>query len=163
MKKIDLGQTIAILANLGVIASLIFVGVQVQQGATATRSATVLQIKDAWVQLNLAAATSVELADATQAIAEQGWNDATNRDRTLVTAFYRTLFHNWSNAYYQYQNDTLDENQWGAFVREARVSLENPNIRRVWADWNHIYDDSYRELMDGLIAEVDAGPGPPPD
>ena len=163
MKKIDLGQTIAILANLGVIASLIFVGVQVQQGATATRSATVLQIKDAWVQLNLAAATSVELADATQAIAEQGWNDATNRDRTLVTAFYRTLFHNWSNAYYQYQNDTLDENQWGAFVREARVSLENPNIRRVWADWNYIYDDSYRELMDGLIAEVDIGPGSPPD
>jgi hypothetical protein len=46
MKKIDLGQTIAILANVGVIASLIFVGVQVQQGATATRSATVLQLKD---------------------------------------------------------------------------------------------------------------------
>ncbi len=52
MKKIDLGQTIAIFANLGVIASLIFVGVQVQQGATATRSATVLQLKDSWVQLN---------------------------------------------------------------------------------------------------------------
>ncbi len=95
MKKIDLGQTIAILANLGVIASLLFVGVQVQQGATATRSATVLQLKDSWVQLNLAAATSVELAEAFRSVETQGWSDADYIAKELVGAFYRTLIHNW--------------------------------------------------------------------
>ena len=36
MKKIDLGQTITVLANLGVIASLVFLGLQVRQEAAAS-------------------------------------------------------------------------------------------------------------------------------
>jgi hypothetical protein len=157
MKNINLGQTLSILANAGVIASLIFVGIQVQQGATATRSAAVLQLKDSWVQLNLAQATSVDLADAFHDIDQHGWDGANYRSTSLVEGFIRTLFHNWSNAYYQYQNGALDANQWGAFLREARWNTTDPRIRRVWHDWNHVYDDSFRELMDGLFAETDTG------
>jgi len=153
MKKIDLGQTIAIFANVGVIASLIFVGVQVQQGATATRSATVLQLKDSWVQLNLAAATSVELAEAFRSVETQGWNDADYIARNLVASFYRALLHNWSNAYYQYQNGTLDEEQWAPHLREAKASVKNAAMRELWSEWGYVYADSFRNLMDDLIAQ----------
>ena len=61
---LDKKATIELVGTVGVIASLIFVGVQIQQGAAATRSATVLQLKDSWVQLNLAGATSLDLAQA---------------------------------------------------------------------------------------------------
>ena len=155
MKKIDLGQTITILANVGVIASLIFVGVQIRQEAAATRAATVLQLKDSWVQLNLAEATSVDLASAFESAQERGWDGASYVEQRLMAAHFRTLFHNWSNAYYQYENDTLDENQWGAFYREARGALENPRIRRVWLEWQEAYDDRFRELMNGFIAELE--------
>ena len=40
------------LGFLGVMASLVFVGLEIRQGASATRAATVLQLKDAWVQTN---------------------------------------------------------------------------------------------------------------
>jgi len=155
MKKIELEQAIAIIANIGVIASLIFVGLQVQQEATASRSATVLQLKDSWVQLNLVAATSVELADAMEVMDTQGWNAASFQERTFVTGFFRTLFHNWSNAYYHYQNGTLDEIQWGAYLREAATALESPIIRQVWSEWNFVYDDSFRVLIDDLLTKVD--------
>ena len=153
MKKNDLGQAITILANLGVIASLIFVGVQVQQGATATRSATVLQLKDSWVQLNLAFATSVELAEAFRSVETQGWNDADYTSKALVAAFYRTLLHNWSNAYYQYRNGTLEEEQWAPHLREARETVRAPGMRELWSDWAYVYDDSFQSLMDDLIAQ----------
>ena len=153
MKKIDLGQTIAIFANLGVIASLIFVGVQVQQGATATRSATVLQLKDSWVQLNLASATSIELAEAFRSVKTQGWNDADYIAKDLVASFYRALIHNWSNAYYQYQNGTLDEEQWAPHLREAEASLQKPGFRELWSEWGYVYADSFRNLMDDLISQ----------
>ncbi len=153
MKKIDLGQTIALLANVGVIASLIFVGVQVQQGAIATRSATVLQLKDSWVQLNLASATSVELAEAFQSVETQGWNDADYVSKVLIASFYRTLFHIWSNAYYQYQNGTLEDEQWASHLREAEAGVQNSAIRQVWSEWGYVYDDSFRNLMDDLIAQ----------
>jgi hypothetical protein len=49
MKKIDLGQTIQILANLGVIAGIVFLGIEVQQnnallGAQARTSRTQLRV-----------------------------------------------------------------------------------------------------------------------
>ena len=155
MKKIEVGQILTLLANVGVIASLVFVGLQVRQEVVATRSATVLQLKDSWVQLNLASATSVALADAMHAVETQGWKEADYRARRLVTGFYRTLFHNWSNAYFQYNNGTLDESQWAPHWRETVGSADNPIARHVWSRWNHIYDDSFRDLMEGLIAESD--------
>jgi hypothetical protein len=154
MKKIDFGQKITILANIGVIASLIFVGVQIRQEAAATRSATVLQLKDSWVQLNLVQATSVELADAFESVEERGWSGASYQDQIFLEGFFRTLLHNWSNAYYQYQNGTLDETQWGAYLREARWNAASPMVRQIWSEWNHVYDDSFRNLMDDLIAET---------
>ncbi len=158
MKKIDLGQTIAILANLGVVASLIFVGIQVQQGAAATRSATVLQLKDSWVQLNLASATSAELAEAFRLVETQGWDGADYSSKVLVASFYRTLFHIWSNAYYQFQNGTLDGGQWAPHLREAKNAIQTPSIRQVWSDWDFVYDDSFRNLMNDLIAQSAAEP-----
>lgn len=155
MKKIEVGPILTILANLGVVASLIFVGLQVRQEVVATRSATVLQLKDAWVQLNLASATSVPLADAFHAVETQGWKDADYRSRSLVTGFFRTLFHNWSNAYFQYNNGTLDESQWAPHWREIAGSVSDPVARQVWSEWSHIYDDSFRELLEGLIVESD--------
>ena len=155
MKKIEVSQILTLLANVGVIASLVFVGLQVRQEVVATRSATVLQLKDSWVQLNLVSATSVELADALHVVETQGWKEADYRARTLVTGFYRTLYHNWSNAYFQYNNGTLDESQWAPHWREVVGSADNPIARQIWSRWNYIYDDSFRDLMEGLIAESD--------
>jgi hypothetical protein len=126
---------------------------QVRQDAEATRAATFQQLKDSWVQLNLAEATSVDLAMAFQAAREKGWDDAGVVAQSLITGHFRTLFHNWSNAYYHYQNDNLDENQWGAYVREIDAATSNPLILRVWSDWNHVYDDHFRDLMNGFIAD----------
>ena len=84
---LDKRSVVDLVAAVAVVASPIFVGVQVQQGAAAMRSATVLQLKDAWVQLNLAAATSWELAGAFETIEKDGW-DADRQARDLVGSFY---------------------------------------------------------------------------
>jgi hypothetical protein len=144
---LDKKTIVETLGTAGVIASLIFVGVQVQQGAAATRSATVLQLKDAWVQLNLAQATSPELSEAWRTVHEDGW-DTDYHARSLVTGFYRTLLHNWSNAYYQHRNGTLEEDQWLPHLREVQGVVGDPIFGRVWSGWNHVYDDPFRELVD---------------
>ncbi len=136
----------------GVIASLIFVGVQVQQGAAATRSATVLQLKDSWVQLNLVSATSLELSEAFETVETEGW-DANRHARSLVSGFYRALLHNWSNAYYQFQNGTLEEAQWLPHLREIEANANDPIMREVWSGWNHVFDDQFRQLVDDIMAE----------
>jgi hypothetical protein len=156
MKKIDLGQTITILANIGVIASLVFLGMQVRQEAAASRAATFQQLKDSWVQTNLAEATSVDLANAFETAQTQGWESASPVERRLLSGFIRTLFHNWSNAYYHYGDGTLDVNQWQSYIREMRSGMGSPLLRQVWSDWGFVYDDQFRELMNELITESEA-------
>jgi hypothetical protein len=75
-----------VLGHVAVVGSLIFVGVQVHQAAAASRSATVLQLKDNWVQLNLAGATSPVLIDAYDTVIARGW-ESDARARGLVDAF----------------------------------------------------------------------------
>jgi hypothetical protein len=133
MKTTDWRTTAELIGIAAIVASLVFVGLQVQQQAVATRSATVLQLKDSWIQLNLAFATSVELADSFQAIDSQGWAEADYRAKSLVRGFYRALFHNWSNAYYQYSNGTLDQSQWAPHLREVVGSTNNPVARQIWS------------------------------
>ena len=135
----------------GVIGSLVFVGVQVQQSAAATRSATVLQLKDSWVQVNLALATSPELARAFETVRTDGW-EADLISQMLVSGYFRSLSHNWSNAYYQYLNGTLEESQWTPHLREVEGSVTDSIAWRVWGEWEHLYDDSFRALVDSLRA-----------
>ncbi len=142
---------VEILGVAGVIASLVFVGVQVQQSAAATRSATVLQLKDSWVQVNLASATSPELARAFETLRTDGW-EADPISNFLVSGYFRSLFHNWSNAYYQYLNGTLEESQWTPHLREVQVSVTDSVFWRVWGAWEHVYDDPFRVLVDSLRA-----------
>lgn len=92
MKKLDIDQKVALLANIGVILSLVFVGVRIHQSAQATRSATTLQLKSNWVQLNLAEATSPDLARAFDDASTNGWDKASSASRSMVGGFLRTLF-----------------------------------------------------------------------
>lgn len=144
----DIAELIGIAA---IVASLVFVGVQIRQEAAATRSAAVLQLKDSWVQLNLAQATSVELSAAFELVKEKGWG-ADEKAQGLIEGFYRTLFHNWSNAYYQYRIGTLEHEQWLPHLREIEAGVKNDLIARIWSDWEYVYDDEFRRLMNDALS-----------
>lgn len=54
MKKIDLGQAISILANIGVIAGIVFLVVEIQQNTAAIRSQSSIAINDSLAHPNQA-------------------------------------------------------------------------------------------------------------
>ena len=149
--KMDKRTLVELLGVAGVIASLVFVGIEIRQGAAATRSATVLQLKDAWAQLNLAEATNVELNKAFETVIREGLENAGYVAQAQVGGWWRTLFHNTSNAYYQYRIGTLDEDLWIPHLREMKTFPDKRIAMQIWANWKHLYDDPFRELMDEII------------
>ena len=140
-----------VLGHVAVVGSLIFVGVQIHQASVVSRSATVLQLKDNWVQLNLAGATTPELVDAYETVRTSGWESDAHA-RGLVDAFERARLHNWSNAYYQYRNGTLEEDQWLPHLREIQHNVKNPILKKVWSEWDYAFDDEFRKLMDDALS-----------
>ena len=63
MKKIDLGQAISILANVGVIAGIVFLAVEIQQNTSAIRSQSSIAVNDSLAHLNQALYDNPELTD----------------------------------------------------------------------------------------------------
>ena len=142
---------IEIFGVASVAASLIFVGVQINQTTEATRSATVLQLKDSWVQLNLAYATSAALAAAEEEVVSKSWEDVSFQSRVLFAGASRALFHIWSNAYFQYQYGVMDETQWTPIKREITETMKLAGTQQVWADWGYLYEDEFRTVVEQEI------------
>ena len=119
---------------IGVIASLVFVGLEVRQSAEATKAATVLQLKEGWAELNLVMMESPEIMDALIQVVEEGLDNVDPRSQLIVAAWWRTLMHNWSNAYFQYRAGTLDEAQWEALVRDMEGESKYGVVWDVWGE-----------------------------
>jgi len=143
----------------GVIASLVFVGLQVRQSAEAMRAATVLQLKDNWVQFNMAQIDNPEVTRAFEVVDSLGWENADARSRHVVTALTRGLLHMWANTYYHYRNGTLDADQWPPVLRDIEFESSNSSLWEVWTEWGHAFDDPFRVLMDSVKAANSGGSG----
>lgn len=63
MKKIDLGQMITILANVGVIAGIIFLAIELRQNTTASRLEAASTHLSGSYELDLLLATNKELSE----------------------------------------------------------------------------------------------------
>jgi hypothetical protein len=146
------------------VASLIFVGIEVRQNSIATRSATNAAVKEAFREHNSMIASSPELAQAMVANAENP-NDAPPEDQVQMLAMWRSLFHIWSNVHRQHLNGTLDPALYDAVVQEISIYAGNArgtetvddaerrarHMRWAWESERFIFNLDFQEFVDGIL------------
>jgi len=64
MKKIDIGQTVGILANVGVIVGIVFLAIEVRNASDATNLQTIESVASGWFALNDAIVSDPQVARA---------------------------------------------------------------------------------------------------
>jgi hypothetical protein len=107
LKKIDLGQIIGILANVGVIAGIIFLGVELQQNnellAAQGRASRAEVAQGLFLRL-------MENPSVAQAAAKALDGEQLDRDETLVLmSFHSYILTSWQYTYGEYQRRLIDE------------------------------------------------------
>ncbi|MEJ8569397.1 hypothetical protein [Elongatibacter sediminis] len=159
-----LNDWVQIVGIFALVASLIFVGIEVRQNSTATRSATNAAIKDSFRELNLVIASSPELTLALVANAENP-DDAPPEQKVQILAMFRALFHIWSNVHRQYLNGTLDQALYDAVVQEVSMhagrargteSVDDAErrarqMRWAWESERFIFNSDFQLFIDGLL------------
>ena len=162
--KANTKQTIEIVGIFGVIASLIFVGIEVRQNSIATRSATNAAVKDAFRELNSVIASSPKLARALAANSENP-NAAPPEDRIQMLSMWRAAFPIWSNVHRQHLNGTLDPALYDAVVQEISMyagdALENETVddaerrarhmRWAWESERFIFNQDFQLFVDEIL------------
>lgn len=150
---------------LGVIGSLVFVGLEVRESSRATRATTDAEIASQFVTLNTAILESPELNAAFDAARAAGHPSAASpAEQGLLLAFYRSLFHVWSNTHRQHLSGTVHPMLFEAVAGEIAAyagpgdasSPRDHNERRVLVQWaweseRFIYNPAFLVFVDSIM------------
>jgi hypothetical protein len=157
-----IGEVIGV---LGIIGSLVFVGLEVRQSAAATRSATAAEFSAGFRELNLVLATNPDLAGM---VAEYGADPsrASEAQQVQMRALWRGLFQTWSSVHRQYLNGTLEPVLWQTVVDQmvaysAPVGDDQSMMRWAWETDGFLYPPDFRTVFDSVLAGHRVGSGPP--
>ena len=150
MKKIDLGQTLGLLANLGVIIGILLLVFELNQNRDMMRAQTRNELSR-----GLADVLSLTISDAYLseiAIRANAGDELSAPDALRLAQWYELAFRYWENVHYQYRQGLYDESE---FTRHADtmavVLVRMPGLARYWCGDRLRYSIPFMEFMDGLL------------
>ena len=148
---------------IGVVASMIFVGLEIRESSRATRAATDAEIAAQFVEVNLAMHGNVDLMRAFAEVREVGDPSLVSLESQLMMqAHARALFHVWSNAHRQEVNGSANPHLFRGVLQEMSSYFspqvdgqEGMNRRRrlyqwAWESEGFLYNPDFQALVDSI-------------
>ena len=146
MKKIDFGQTMSILANVGVIAGIIFLGVELRQNTSAIRGTTIQAISSQLVESNFIGVDNADLRLAWQH-ANSDSEQVTSTDVQILSWYYAGSMRIMENRYRQAQFGTIDEETLDQFFGFGNV-YGTPYFEQWWETRRGRYPEDFVNWME---------------
>jgi hypothetical protein len=146
-----------IVSALAVIASLIFVGIQLRRTTSAIRATSSQAHSSLYTDLvqsiidnaDFATAWSVGLTDP-KALNEADW--------VRFVAYASALFRLYESSRVQWLNGRLDVEHWHTIERQAADFGQLPGLQLAWSLRSHWYSSEFRAWFDGLTPAQEPRP-----
>lgn len=146
-----------LLGTLAVVASLVFVGVEIRQNSAAMRAAASQQLGQSWIDWNVAM-TSRDIQEALVLVAQfEDPSEAPIVEQRMAESFARSLFSNWSISHYQYRAGVLDPPLWEGVLRDMAGGGDTSHsfgrlLTWSWKRNHYLYNTEFSALMDSVVA-----------
>ena len=152
----DLGE---LLGGVAVVASLVYLAVQIRQNTRTVRASTLHQNTDLWSSLFLRLAEP-DLARAYVA-GMAGQSDMKPLQYTQFFFICRSMFLAFENQYYQMRHGVLDSEAYASYERSISTQLLAFQGFRLWWEMNRpVFSPEFVDHVDAMIAAVPlADPG----
>lgn len=138
-----------IVAAFTVIASLVFVGMQLRQNTKSVRSATSVAHSELLIQLGSFAFGSDDGARIWR-LGLQGLDHLTDNERVRFIAFISTLMRFFEATRVQWLNGQLDKAHWHSTEHQAMGLASQPGITQWWEVRSHWHSDEFRSWFSSL-------------
>ena len=143
------------LGFLAVVASMVFVGLEISQNTSATRSATQNAIYDAGRQGTFALFANAPLMEVVLAVE----NDPSLLDSiggTMGGRLYQALwvarFNEMENAFLHHREGTLSAEAWAGWEGYIIERASAPSFGHYWELYQGRFGGEFRAMIDGLLA-----------
>jgi hypothetical protein len=156
--RIEIINAIAqLLAAVGVIASLFYLGAQIRQNTRSMRAMVVDSLAHSLVDLLGPMAQHPESMRAFS-VAIEDWHAATEDDRLRAVPFIFATFKLFENAWFQQRQGTLDPQQWLGWDVYIRMYYHRPGVKTWWSMRRVAFAPGFREYIEGTAPLEGAAP-----
>ena len=148
LKKIDAAQTIGVLANLGVIAGIVFLAIEIAQNTAAVRAQTVQS-----VQMDMR-----DQLDFSEREAEISVKDPTQRtpaESLMRTQYFFRAMRSYENQWYHYKRGYLEHDLFSAYQQHLRITLGLENFMDLWERGKNMgfFHPDFAEYVDEFLVD----------
>ncbi len=147
-----------ILGGIGVIASLIYVAIQIRNNARATRAATYQAVSSAFISMWDSLADNPEK----MALVLKSFDDFDSLDRVgkaRMRMANMAYMRRYENAWFQRKVGTLREQDWQAVLGDLEALMSVPGTREIWALVKNRSGAEFRVFVDAMAARYAAKAG----
>jgi hypothetical protein len=146
-----LGSIAELLGAAGVIASLVYVAIQIRQNTRALRASTYESLAQATASSNSLLISDPEIARLVDV--GLGSGPLAHEDRARFAAYLRMTFRRYDSIFLHYRQGTLPLEAWEAYLSSFRRVLRSPNVRDFWQRSADDYTPAFRELVAREISD----------
>ncbi|HEV7693576.1 MAG TPA: hypothetical protein VGO52_22265 [Hyphomonadaceae bacterium] len=148
----DAASIADIIGAIGVMISLVFVGVQVMQANKLARSAAIREQNAAMARVSQVFGENRELADIW--VRARAGREVTETEQAQLIASLTYIERIQEGLYWQYLEGQIDRELWEAHRRQTRAAQNNPLVQAIWSARKDWYSTRYRDYRDGETAKA---------
>jgi len=152
MKKIDLGQTITIIANLGVLIGILLLVFELNQNRIVTEAQTRSAITASIIELTkMVAQTPMGMTIYEKRLDKE---PLTVKEIFWQRGASRAVFRHWENVYFQYRVGLFNEEELDTYRVYWRIVVRCRTWHQdFWANAKMQFNPQFRKEMDSILGE----------
>ena len=154
----DTSTVVQMIANLAVIASLVFVVLQVRMGVRMLRDAATRNHTDKVQSVSRMLSENPQLCDLWARGSKAGLEGLSDAERVQFVNFYTHVLRVWEELYLQYRSGVMDNALWAANMTILRDTHQMHGAQEAWAVRRHLFTQAFQDFYDAYAASGDARP-----
>lgn len=149
---------IQMIANLAVIASLIFVVLQVRMGVQMLRESAIRNHTDKVQSVSRMLSENPQLCELWARGSKAGLEGLSDAERVQFVNFYTHVLRVWEELYLQYKSGLMNNALWAANMTILRDTHEMRGAREAWAVRRHLFTQAFQDFYDSYTTSGEARP-----
>ena len=157
MKISAVNESVSLIANIGVIASIVFLGLEMQQNTAMMQSQTRNSIVENQLTFYERIIDNYDFARIESEFRADPDIDpypTGSPERFQYTLYVASQLRMWENEFYQYQIGLFDSDEFEARTNLWRAQISNPTKLESWRGQERSFAPDFRNYLNEIIAEI---------
>jgi hypothetical protein len=137
-----------IVAGVAVVASLIFVGIQIRQSTRTARAQIHQNITSGWLSIAPYISNNAGVFAAGIAASPQEFAKLSDAEKLTFLSIIFTFFKHYENMYFQYQCGHIEQATWDAWSTHMFLYFRQPGVQVWWAMRKNSFAPEFRAFLE---------------